>query len=281
MAVVTGATSGLGREIARGLALEGFTVVVVGRGEARARETAQSLVRESGNPRIESVGVADLALQSEVRRLADLLLARYPAIHVLVNNAGGYFARRDVTSEGLERTFALNVLAPYLLTSLLAERLKSSAPARVVNLSSAAHYRHHVDFDDLQSSRHYAGFTTYGRSKLELLLLTRAFAREFAGSGVTVNAVHPGFVHSGFGRNNGGAVGFGIHVAGLLFGKSVRRGAKTPLLVASAPSLATVSGEYFSGGRVHAGDPASRDPAAAERLLRACAELVATPPRRS
>jgi retinol dehydrogenase 14 len=274
VAVVTGATSGLGREIARRLALERFRVVVVGRGADRAATAAAEIARATGSAGVDSVGVVDLGRPTEVRALAEVLLSRYPAIHVLVNNAGALYLRRELTPDGLERTFALNVLAPYLLTTLLAERLKTSAPARVVNVASAAHYRHTVDFADLQSAGKYAGYRAYGRSKLELLLLTREFARQFAGTGVTVNAVHPGFVASGFGQNNGGGSGVAIKVLALLFGRSVRRGANTPVLVASDPSLATVTGEYFSNEHVSRGDPASRDMAAAARLAAACAALV-------
>ncbi len=276
-AVVTGATSGIGQEVARRLAADGFGVVVVGRGEARAAAVAAEISRSTGNPHVESVGVSDLAVVADMRALAATLLDRYPKIHVLVNNAGAYFRHREVTPDGLERTFALNVLAPFLLTSLLAERLKASAPARVVNVSSAAHRRQHVRFDDLQSAAGFSGFSVYGRSKLELLLLTRQFARQFAGTGVTVNAVHPGFVHSGFALNNGGSTRAVFRVIGAIFGKSVARGAETPVFVAEDPSLAAVTGEYFSGHRSHPGDPASRDPASAARLFDAVAAIAAAP----
>ncbi|HXW67945.1 MAG TPA: SDR family oxidoreductase [Thermoplasmata archaeon] len=274
VAVVTGATSGIGREIARRLAADGYTVVVVGRGEPRAAATAAAIARETGNPRVESVGVTDLARPGDVRRLAATLLAKYPRIHVLVNNAGAFFRRREVTAEGLERTFALNVLAPFLLTSLLEDRLKESAPARVVNMASDAHLRQKLDLSDLQSGRAYAGFRAYGVSKLELILLTREFARRLAGTGVSVNAVHPGFVASGFGKNNGGGTKIAITVLGWLFAKSVRRGAVTPVLVAEDPSLASVSGEYFANERVVPGDPASRDPEAGGRLFAAVDQIA-------
>jgi NAD(P)-dependent dehydrogenase (short-subunit alcohol dehydrogenase family) len=278
VAVVTGATSGIGREIARRLAVDGFTVVVVGRGDARAAEVAATVSRETGNARVESVGVTDLASPAEVRRLAGTLLARYPAIHLLVNNAGAFFRRRDVDPDGLERTFALNVLAPFLLTELLSDRLRASAPARVVNISSAAHYRQTVDFGDLQSAQHYAGYRSYGRSKLELLLLTREFGRRWAGTGVTVNAVHPGFVASGFAQNNGGGTALGMRVLAFLFGRSVRRGAETPVFVATDPSLASVTGEYFSNRHLSRGDPASRDLSAAARLYEACEAIASGAP---
>ena len=277
VAVVTGATSGLGFEIARRLAVAGFQVVVVGRGEERAAAAAAEIARGTGRADVGAIGVVDLARPGDVRGLATKLLARYPSIHVLVNNAGGLFTHRDVTPDGLERTFALNVLAPFLLTSLLGERLRASAPARVVNVASAAHYRQTVDFDNLQGERAFRGYRAYGRSKLELLLLTREFARRWAGTGVTVNAVHPGFVASGFGQNNGGGMAFGIRLAGFLFGRSVRRGAETPVWAATDPSLTTVTGEYFSNRHRSRGDPASRDGVAAGRLWDACTALLAGP----
>jgi retinol dehydrogenase 14 len=277
VAVVTGATSGIGRVLAERLAATGATTVVVGRGADRARTAAVTIAAVTGNPHVESIAVSDLALKSETNRLADELLARFPAIHLLVNNAGIFLVRREETAEGLERTFALNVVSPFLLTQRLAERLRTSAPARVVMISSEAHRAHHVDFDDLQGERQYRGFRQYGRSKLELILLTREFARRWAGSGVVVNAVHPGFIRSGFGLNNGGGTAFGIRLAGLLFGRGLRHGVETPLYVATDPSLAGVSGGFFAGHREVAGSEASRDPAVAHRLFSAVAELAGLP----
>ncbi len=277
VAVVTGATSGLGREIALELAGQRFRVVVVGRGADRAAATAHEVATATGNPKVDSVGVDDLGRMSDVRRLASALAANYPRISVLVNNAGAVFRRREVTPEGVERTFALNVLAPLLLTELLLEPLKAGAPSRVVNISSSAHYRQQVPFDDLQFTTGYSGFTVYGASKLELLLLTRELGRRWAGTGVTVNAVHPGFVASGFGQNNGGGFGFTIRVLSKLFGRSLRRGAETPVMVASDPALSSVTGAYFSDRRVRPGDPASQDLASARRLYDACEAILHLP----
>jgi retinol dehydrogenase 14 len=277
VAVVTGATSGIGRELARGIALRGAKTVVVGRGEERAAGVAREIAQSSGNPSVESVGVVDLALRSEVRRVSAVLLERYPRIDILVNNAGGYFQRREVTSEGLERTFALNVVAPFLLTSLVIPRLLDSAPARVVNVASAAHRSYTVDFADLQGSQHYAGYTAYGRSKLELILLTREFARRLHGRGLTFNAVHPGFVRSGFGQNNGGATAVVIRLLAFLFGKRAERGADTPLFVATDPSVGSVDGEYFSNRTVTRGSRASYDVESARRLYSICRELTDAP----
>ncbi len=278
VAVVTGATSGIGREVALGLARQGATTIVAGRGADRAVRVAAALASASGNPRVESVRVDDLAVMADTRALAAALLDRYPAIHILVNNAGAYFRRREVTADGLERTFALNVLSPYLLTTLLAPRLIASAPARVVNVSSAAHRGARVDFTDLQSSRRFSGFSVYGASKLELLWLTREFARRLNGKGVTVNAVHPGFVRSGFGLNNGGGTAFGMRILGRLFGRSIVRGADTPIFVASAPELASVTGAYYSNRKPQPGSNDSRDPARARQIFEECARLSGVPP---
>lgn len=274
IAVVTGATSGIGREVALGLARFGATTVVVGRGPDRASRTAAEIARVSGNPRVESLRVDDLAVVADARELAATLLDRYPSIHILVNNAGAYFRRREVTSDGLERTFALNVFSPFLLTSLLSPRLISSAPARVVNVASEAHYRSHVDFHDLQAERQYRGFTVYGRSKLELIWLTREFARRFSGTRVTVNAVHPGYVRSGFGLNNGGGTAFAMRILGALFARSVVKGADTVIYVASSPAVEQTTGTYFADRRPRPGSADSQDLAKADELFAECERLM-------
>jgi len=278
IAVVTGATSGIGREVALGLARLGATTVVVGRGEGRALRTAAEIAQTTGNPSVIGLRVDDLAESAEARELAAALLDRFTAVHILINNAGGFFRRRQVTSEGLERTFALNVLSPYLLTTLLAPRLVASAPARVVNVASAAHRGARVDFSDLQGERKYAGYRAYGASKLEVIWLTREFAGRFKGTGVTVNAVHPGFVRSGFGINNGGGTAFGMKIIMRLFARSIPRGADTPIYVASAPELADVTGGYFADRKPHPGSRESQDMSKARRLFDECARLSGAPP---
>jgi retinol dehydrogenase 14 len=274
---VTGATSGIGREVARGLAAEGLTTVVVGRGPGRASKVAAELSAATRNPRVESVTVGDLAVRAEMKSLAAELLHRYPAIHVLVNNAGAYFAHREVTSDGLERTFALNVLAPFTLTSLLADRLRSSAPTRVVQVASSAHHGRSVHLEDLQGASTYHGFSAYGASKLELILLTREFARRLRGTGVTVNAVHPGFIRSGFGKNNPGAARAGFRLSEYLFARSVGTGARRVMTVATGLAAASITGEYFSRNRVARASANSNDMTTARRLFDACRELAGVP----
>jgi len=273
VAVVTGATSGIGREVALGLARLGARTVVVGRGPGRANQAAAQIARETQNPNVEGLEVSDLAVIAEARSLAATLLDRYPTLHILVNNAGAYFRRRMVTADGFERTFALNVLAPYVLTATLGPRLIASAPARVVNVASEAERSGRVDFDDLQFEHGYRGFRVYGTSKLELIWLTRDFAQRFAGKGVTVNAVHPGYVRSGFGLNNGGGTAVALRILGALFARSVAKGADTVTWAASANELAAENGNYYHDRLPLKGTPASQDLSSAHRLAEVCARL--------
>lgn len=263
--VVTGATSGIGFVTARELARRGAAVAVVGRDPARTSDAASRITAASGAGDVRTFQ-ADLFLQSDVRRLATELQQAYPRIHVLVNNAGAFFSRRGVTAEGFEHTWALNVVAPFLLTHLLLPALRRSAPARVVNVASAAHRGARLDFEDLQGERHFAGYRAYGRSKLALVLLTYEFARRTTGPPVTFNALHPGFVASRFGQNNPGGVGRVIHVLSALFGIRPERGARTPVFLASDSSVADTTGKYFARRREVASSPASYDTAAAARL---------------
>lgn len=274
VAVVTGATSGIGREIALGLARRGATTVVVGRGADRVAAAAREIASVSGSDRVESIPVQDLAVRAEQMGVCDEILRRYDRLHLLVNNAGGLFARRELTTDGLERTFALNVLAPFVLTERLAMRLRASGAGRVVQIASAAHRGARIDLDDLQGARGYSGWRAYGRSKLALILLTREMARRLGREGPTVNAVHPGFVRSGFAQNNGGWIARSVRFAARIGGRTLEDGADTPLFVATDPSVATITGEYFSDRAVTPGSPESRDPEMARRLFEACDALA-------
>ncbi len=274
VAVVTGGTSGIGLEIVRGLAAQGAHTVLIGRGAQRAVGIAEEVRRSSGNPLVEAVALDDLSTRVGWTAVGEELRRRFAAIHILVNNAGAIYFQRTETVNGFERTLALNVLAPLALALLLQDRLRAAAPARVVNVSSAAHEGHRLHLDDLQSTVQYGGFQVYGRSKLELILLSRELALRFAGTGVTVNCVHPGFVRSGWARNNRGAAAATLRFFAILFGKSPRSGAQTPLRVAADPDLEHVSGEYFSRGHVVTGSSASRDLDSARRLYEACLPLT-------
>lgn len=276
--VVTGGASGLGRETARQLARQGADLVLVGRDRARLEETRTTIEREVRREAVRIVGTRDLAELSEVHRVAEELIRDHPSVNVLLNNAGALFARRTLTPDGLERTFALNVLAPFVLSCRLAPTLARNRPARIVSVASAAHRMQHLDLDDLQLLRGYSGYRAYGRSKLALILLTREFARRLGGVGISTFAVHPGFVRTRFGQNNPGAYGSGFRWATRLFAVSVRRGARRPAQAVSDPTLEGRSGSYLARGAVRPGSDASRDLATARRLFEICTALSGLPP---
>ena len=262
--LITGATSGIGRVAAEDIASMGATLCLVGRDQARSERAVQEIRARTGNDGIEYL-LADLSVQAEVRRLAFEFRSRHDRLHVLVNNAGATFGRRQETRDGIELTFALNHLAYFLLTNLLLDLLKASAPARIVNVSSGAHQRAPLEFDDLQNHRRYRGMRVYGQSKLCNLYFTYELAERSRGSGVTVNALHPGFVATNFGRSNNGWLGAIMPLAHRL-ALSPQRGAETLVYLASSPEVETVTGQYFFQKRPIRSSPASYDIDARRRL---------------
>jgi NAD(P)-dependent dehydrogenase (short-subunit alcohol dehydrogenase family) len=270
--LVTGATNGIGLVTARELARRGGEVTLVGRNAARCADTTEQIRKQTG-ARVGTI-VADLSTLAGIRQAAADFMKTHQNLHVLVNNAGGMFTRRRLTPDGLEYTFALNHLSYFLLTNLLLELLKSSAPARIVNVSSRSHERAKLDFDNLQGEKHYTGMRAYGQSKLANLLFTYELARRIEGTGVTVNAVHPGFVATGFARNNGPFYNAGTWVAGQLFGRTPERGARTSLYLASSPEVEGVSGKYFVDCHPIESNPQSHDRAAAGKLWQISETLV-------
>ena len=270
--LVTGATSGIGEQIALGLAREGARVALVGRTRERGEASAERIRRESGSSEVELL-LADLASQAEVRSLAERVLVRFPSLHVLVNNAGIANLRRETTADGLEATFAVNHLAYFQLTLLLLERLRASAPARVVNVSSDAHKFGRLDFGDLQSERRYRGMKVYGRSKTANILFTRELARRLEGSGVTVNCLHPGAVATRLGQQNGA---FARVLTGVLrpFFRTPAQGADTAVWLASDPALEGATGGYYYSRRERQPAAHARDAASAARLFDVSAGLV-------
>jgi NAD(P)-dependent dehydrogenase (short-subunit alcohol dehydrogenase family) len=271
--LITGGTGGIGRAAAVGLASMGTRVGITGRDQARAEAAAAAIARESGNQAVD-VFVADMSSQAEVRRLADEVLAAYPRLDVLLNNVGGFWAHRHLTADDLERTFALNHLAPFLLTNLLLERLTASAPARVVTVSSAAQSMGTIDFDDLMSERKYSGQDAYNQSKLANVMFTYELARRSAGTGVTATALHPGMTSTAFGAEDM-ARGWGPLIAVMRpFMKRPARGAETPVYLASSPEAEGVTGRYFSDRKVKKTQALSYDTAATARLWKVSADLV-------
>jgi NAD(P)-dependent dehydrogenase (short-subunit alcohol dehydrogenase family) len=273
--LITGATGGIGRAAARALAGTGAQLVLVGRNQAKAEATVSEIRLATGNDQLSYV-LGDLSVLAEVRRVAGEVLERHDRVDVLVNNAGGIFARRQVTADGFEHTFALNHLGYFVLTDLLLERLRASAPARIVNVSSDAHRSARLAMlDDLQSERGYGpmGFGAYGRSKLMNVLFTYELARRLEGTGVTANAMHPGFVASGFGLNNRGLVAALIRLT-QLFARTPEQGADTAVYLASSPDVEGMTGQYFADRKAVASSAVSYDVAAQQRLWEISARLV-------
>lgn len=271
--LVTGANSGIGLEIAKGLARQGATVVMAARNSEKGEAAREQVVRETGNDRVELL-LADLGSLAQVRRLAGDFLARHDRLHVLVNNAGLVLTRRQVSEDGYEQVFAVNHLAPFLLTNELLGALKASAPSRVVTVSSDAHRNQRVNFDDLHSEGFYFGFRVYGTSKLANILFTTELARRLEGTGVTANAVHPGFVASNFGRNNGGPFRGFVTILQRLIGDSPEEGAQTPLYVATSPEVEGVTGRYFAKGKQRHPSTQALSIADARRLWEVSERLV-------
>ena len=270
--LVTGASSGIGRATAIGLAAEGARLILVGRTPGRCEEALAEIHRQSS--RDDAVMLrADLSSMKEVRRLAEEVLARADRLHVLVNNAGVTQLRRETTVDGLEATFATNHLAYFLLTGLLLPRLRESAPARIVNVASHAHRFGPLDLGDLQNERRYGALRVYGQSKTANILFTQELARRIAGTRVTANALHPGGIRSNLGRSRGPVLEAVRKLVGL-FLKPPEEGARTSLYLASAPEVEGVSGRYFAKCREHTPAAHARDPELARRLWERSEELT-------
>ncbi len=275
--LLTGGSGGIGRATALGLAMMGAHLAITGRDHERTEDAAREIRAAGGHV---DVFVADLSSQSEVRRLADEVLQRLPRIDVLVNNVGGYWNTRHVTADGLEHTFALNHLAPFLLTNLLLDRLKQSAAARVVTVSSGAQAMGRIDFDDLQGERSYSGSRAYNQSKLANVLFTYELARRLksaAVTSITANALHPGVVSTSFGAEDPAGIQRLIVPFMRPFMKTPAQGAATSIHLASAPDLKQVTGRFFANSKPTRSSERSYDESSAARLWQVSADLVGLP----
>jgi NAD(P)-dependent dehydrogenase (short-subunit alcohol dehydrogenase family) len=263
--IITGATNGIGLAAAVELARRGAQLTLVARSERRAAD-AVARVRATSSTAVD-VLMADLGSQASIRRLAGEILSRYPTIQLLVNNAGAIYARRQLSEDGVELTWAVNHLAPFLLTTLLLDRLKTSAPARIITTSSDAHGGAHIPFDDMSAQRSWGGmgFTRYGETKLANILFTVELARRLEGTGVTANAFHPGVVATGFNRNNGPMMRIGMALI-RPFARSVGKGAQTLVWLADSEEAGALNGRYVYDMRQVTPSTAAQDRETARRL---------------
>lgn len=273
--VITGATRGIGLAAARELARRGARLTIVARSQSRAAAATELITAAGGPGTTVEVVLADLSSQDSVRQLAAELLARRPRIDVLVNNAGAINTRRQLSPDGIELTWAVNHLAPFLLTNLLLDRLKESAPARVITTSSMAHGGASIPFDDINAEKRYGtmGFARYGESKLANILFTKELARRLEGTGVTASCFHPGFIASGFNRNNGRLMRVAMTL-GRPFARTPEKGAETLVWLACAPKVSPESGGYFANRKSKSPSAAAQDMGAARRLWEMSAKQV-------
>jgi NAD(P)-dependent dehydrogenase (short-subunit alcohol dehydrogenase family) len=263
--LITGATRGIGLAGAEALARRGANLAIVARDDARAAEAVRR-IEAAGGSKVDVLH-ADLSSQQSVRALAADALERYPHLEVLVNNAGAMFATRRVSVDGIEKTWALNHLAPFLLTTLLLDRITASAPARIITTTSDAHKGKLIPFDDLNAERSYKsrGFTRYGESKLANILFTLELARRLEGTGVTAYCFHPGLVATGFNRNNGVLMSAGMAIIAP-FSRSASKAAQTLVWLADSPDVSKQSGGYYLNRERGVPSRPAQDPELARRL---------------
>jgi NAD(P)-dependent dehydrogenase (short-subunit alcohol dehydrogenase family) len=267
--MVTGASSGIGKETAKALARIGATVVMVGKSRERGEVARREILAQVPNASLELMAV-DFSSLKAVRELASEFKSRYQRLHVLVNNAGTIPAGREISADGFEMQFAVNHLAPFLLTNLLLDVIKLGAPARIVNTSSGIHSRGKIDFDNLQAERGYSLFGAYGRSKLANVLFTYELAQRLKGTGVTANCFTPGMTKTDLGRHIRGPSGFFFRH----MGKSPEEGARTAIYLASSPEVEGVTGKYFSSCREVRSSDSSHDESLARRLWQVSERLT-------
>ena len=272
--VITGATSGMGEAAALELARQGARMVLIARDKARGDVTMAKL-RVANPSANHTIHYADLSRIAEMKRVGAEVAAAEPKIDVLINNAGAVYLSRKVSADGLEMTFAINHLAYFVVTNQLLDRLKATPGARVVSTSSDAHKAGKVDFDDLQLEKSYASFRAYGTSKLENILFTRELAKRLAGTGVTANCLHPGFVGTRFGQNNANNIFMkGLARAIMSFGLKPEDGAKTIIYLAASYDVAKTTGEYFYKCKIEKTTDAAKSDADAKRLWDVSAKIA-------
>jgi NAD(P)-dependent dehydrogenase (short-subunit alcohol dehydrogenase family) len=262
--LITGANSGIGKVTATELAANGATVIMVCRDGTRGEAARAEIRRAANSDKIELL-IADLSEQRQIKHLAAEVKRRYSELHVLINNAGVWHDKREITADGIEATWALNHLAYFLLTEELIELLKASAPARIVNVSSDYHFRGHLAFNDIQLGEGYGGGRAYGQSKLANVVFTYELARRLKGTGVTANCLHPGAVNTNFFNNVKGLFGI-LTTIGRPFLRTPEKGAETVIWLATSPKVEGVTGKYFFNCKEKRSSRESYDPNVANKL---------------
>jgi retinol dehydrogenase-14 len=270
--LITGGNSGIGKATALGLANTGATVVVVGRDRGRGEAAVAEIRGKSGNGSVDLM-LADLSSQESIRQLAKDFKDTYQRLHVLINNAGVFLSKRTVTVDGIETTFAVNHLAPFLLTNLLLDVLEASAPARIVNVTSSGERSGAINLDDLQGEAKYSGFRAYNQSKLAMILFTYELARRLEGTGVSANCVHPGVVVTNLGSGSSGSFGLLLRLMRPFF-SSPEKGAEPSIYLASSPEVEGVSGKYFAKKAEARSSEQSYNEEMGQRLWQVSAELT-------
>ncbi|MFC1483829.1 SDR family oxidoreductase [Candidatus Neomarinimicrobiota bacterium] len=271
--LITGANRGIGKATTLALVRMGATVVMVARDPALGAAARDEIIQAAGNPSVDLL-VADLASLDAVRQLAADFRDRHSQLHVLINNAALVKHDHTLTEDGYETTFAVNHLAPFLLTGLLLDTIQASTPARIINVSSMVHIWGRINFEDLQGERDYNMHTAYNQSKLANVLIANELARRLAGTGVTANSVHPGMVRSDLVREYTGFIGFMARKGWRPFMKTREKGAATSVYLASSPEVEGVTGKYFANSRVKKSSRSSHDEALARRLWEVSEQLT-------
>ncbi|UCD01416.1 MAG: SDR family oxidoreductase [Promethearchaeota archaeon] len=269
--IVTGANSGIGKATALGLAQLGAHIIILCRDKSRGEEAQSEIINESGNESIDLM-LADLSSQQSIRQFVLEYQKKYNKLHILINNAGVNLSKRYKTVDGVERVFAINTLAPFLLSNLLLKILKNSKPARIINVASSVQSKS-INFDQLQSKKYFRSWKAYSRSKAALVLITYEFARRLNGTGITVNCLHPGFTKTNITRNYKGIIKFFTKII-FRFAQSPEKGAETSVYLASSPEVEGISGKFFINKKEAKSKDITHDTYVAKKLWDVCANLT-------